>query len=128
MESFFLSETAKYLYLLHSNASALPDFYMFSTEGHILPVLPSQESSHDQAGSRPEEGKPKHGNCKDLCRLHSHAELLQVRPALLDLKPSLIEVRPAPGSHLHWPIPIKDGFGSREMLSLLALHRGWPML
>ncbi|CAL8470523.1 g10065 [Coccomyxa elongata] len=41
MESFFLSETTKYLCLLHSNATALPDYYIFSTEGHLLPVLPS---------------------------------------------------------------------------------------
>lgn len=41
MESFFLSETTKYLYLLHCNATALPDFYVFSTEGHLLPVLPA---------------------------------------------------------------------------------------
>ena len=36
MESFFLSETTKYLYLLHSNASALADFTVLSTEGHIF--------------------------------------------------------------------------------------------
>ena len=36
MESFFLSETMKYLYLLHSNASALIDFAVFSTEGHFF--------------------------------------------------------------------------------------------
>ncbi len=41
MESFFLSETTKYLYLLNSNATALPDHYIFSTEGHLLPVLAS---------------------------------------------------------------------------------------
>ena len=41
MESFFLSETIKYLCLLHSNATALPDYFVFSTEGHLLPVLPS---------------------------------------------------------------------------------------
>ena len=36
MESFFLSETTKYLYLLHSNASSLADFVIFSTEGHVF--------------------------------------------------------------------------------------------
>ena len=45
MESFFLSETAKYLYLLHSNATALPNFYLFSTEGHLMPVLALEETS-----------------------------------------------------------------------------------
>lgn len=32
MESFFLSETLKYLFLLFSNASALPDHFVLSTE------------------------------------------------------------------------------------------------
>ncbi|KAL0022767.1 hypothetical protein WJX79_002551 [Trebouxia sp. C0005] len=36
MESF-LSETSKYLYLLHADAADLPDHYIFSTEGHLLP-------------------------------------------------------------------------------------------
>ena len=40
MESFFLPETAKYLYLLNSDAAALPDYYVFSTEGHLLPPFP----------------------------------------------------------------------------------------
>ncbi|GFR52408.1 hypothetical protein Agub_g14979, partial [Astrephomene gubernaculifera] len=39
MESYFLSETAKYLYLLFSSAPALPDYYILSTEGHLLPPL-----------------------------------------------------------------------------------------
>lgn len=37
MESFFLSETTKYLYLLHANTTDLPSFYIFTTEGHLLP-------------------------------------------------------------------------------------------
>jgi hypothetical protein len=32
MESFFLSETVKYLYLLFSNATALVDHFVLSTE------------------------------------------------------------------------------------------------
>ena len=83
MESFFLSETAKYLYLLHTNATALPDFYIFSTEGHILPVLPSEEPSHHQSDSQTAEGKSVHANCRDLCRVHGRAELLQVCRAVL---------------------------------------------
>ena len=39
MESFFLSETVKYLYLLWSDAAALPDFYLLSTEGHLMPPI-----------------------------------------------------------------------------------------
>lgn len=40
MESFFLAETAKYLFLLFSNATAVLDHFVLSTEGHLLPVLP----------------------------------------------------------------------------------------
>jgi hypothetical protein len=40
MESFFLSETVKYLYLLFSNASAVVDHFVLSTEGHFLPPFP----------------------------------------------------------------------------------------
>lgn len=60
MESFFLSETTKYLCLLHSNATALPDYYIFSTEGHLLPVLPSAADAE-----APEEvGAQADGVCK----------------------------------------------------------------
>ena len=41
MESFFLSETSKYLFLLQANATALPDNYIFTTEGHLLPPFPA---------------------------------------------------------------------------------------
>lgn len=41
MESFFLSETAKYLFLLGAGAGDLPDFFVLTTEGHLLPPLPS---------------------------------------------------------------------------------------
>ena len=37
MESFFLSETSKYLFLLQANTTHLPDHYVFTTEGHLLP-------------------------------------------------------------------------------------------
>ncbi|ESO02141.1 hypothetical protein HELRODRAFT_106488 [Helobdella robusta] len=43
MESFFLSETCKYLYLLFDERNPVnvkSDEYLFSTEGHILPLLP----------------------------------------------------------------------------------------
>lgn len=40
MESFFLSETLKYLYLLFAdNQNILPiHTYVFNTEGHPLPI------------------------------------------------------------------------------------------
>ncbi|CAL8279519.1 unnamed protein product [Merluccius merluccius] len=43
MESFFLGETLKYLYLLFSNDSDLLslDKYVFNTEAHPLPIWPS---------------------------------------------------------------------------------------
>ncbi|KAF8972460.1 glycoside hydrolase family 47 protein [Flammula alnicola] len=40
METFFLSETLKYLYLLFSDASVLPlNEYVFNTEAHPLPIF-----------------------------------------------------------------------------------------
>ncbi|KAM4634018.1 endoplasmic reticulum mannosyl-oligosaccharide 1,2-alpha-mannosidase [Polymixia lowei] len=43
MESFFLGETLKYLYLLFSNDTELIDLdkYVFNTEAHPLPIWPS---------------------------------------------------------------------------------------
>ena len=39
MESFWLAETLKYLFLLFSDDSVLPlDQWVFNTEGHPLPV------------------------------------------------------------------------------------------
>ena len=37
------AETLKYLYLLHSNASHLGDFFVFSTEGHLMAPLPNSQ-------------------------------------------------------------------------------------
>jgi len=40
METFLMSETLKYLYLLFSDADVLPlDEYVFNTEGHPLPIF-----------------------------------------------------------------------------------------
>ncbi|XP_044967709.1 mannosyl-oligosaccharide 1,2-alpha-mannosidase MNS3 isoform X2 [Hordeum vulgare subsp. vulgare] len=42
METFFLGETLKYLYLLFGESNILPlDKYVFNTEAHPLPVIPS---------------------------------------------------------------------------------------
>lgn len=43
MESFFLGETLKYLYLLFSDDPGLIslDEYVFNTEAHPLPIWPS---------------------------------------------------------------------------------------
>lgn len=48
MESFFLSETLKYLYLLHANATDVPNFYIFTTEGHLLPPFLSVQQPFKQ--------------------------------------------------------------------------------
>ena len=40
MESFFLGETLKYLYLLFSDESLVPlDHFVFNTEAHPLPIF-----------------------------------------------------------------------------------------
>ena len=49
MESFFLSETSKYLYLLQAGAADLPDHYIFTTEGHLFP--PFQMAISQQASA-----------------------------------------------------------------------------
>jgi hypothetical protein len=41
MESFMLSETAKYLFLLAANATGLPSFFVLSTEVGASPSLSS---------------------------------------------------------------------------------------
>ena len=45
------AETLKYLYLLHSNASHLGDFFVFSTEGHLMAPLSSSQASLTGAGA-----------------------------------------------------------------------------
>ncbi|KAF3658628.1 Mannosyl-oligosaccharide 1,2-alpha-mannosidase MNS3 [Capsicum annuum] len=41
METFFLGETLKYIYLLFSNSTTIPlDEYVFNTEAHPIPVIP----------------------------------------------------------------------------------------
>ena len=47
MESFFLGETLKYLYLLFSDNFDLIslDKYVFNTEAHLLPIWPQTEGA-----------------------------------------------------------------------------------
>lgn len=45
MESFFLSETTKYLFLMYSNAVDILDHYILSTEAHFLPSFPSKNDT-----------------------------------------------------------------------------------
>lgn len=62
MESFFLSETMKYLYLLFSNCTSFVDFFVFTTEAHLLAPF-SHSSSEESAvpGAIPE-------NCAPMCK------------------------------------------------------------
>ena len=55
MESFVLSETWKYLHLLHSNASRLADFFVLSTEGHLMAPLAAPS---DSSGAQPHAQAP----------------------------------------------------------------------
>ena len=44
METFFLGETLKYLFLLFSDVDIVPfDKFVFNTEAHILPVRKSRD-------------------------------------------------------------------------------------
>lgn len=45
MESYFLSETVKYLYLSFVDSAPLLDHYLLSTEGHILPAFANANES-----------------------------------------------------------------------------------
>lgn len=56
MESFFLSETSKYLYLLQANTTDLPDYYVFTTEGHLLP--PFAAANQQPVGPTPQHAQP----------------------------------------------------------------------
>lgn len=54
MDSFFLAEMFKYLYLLFTEKSELPidiDDYIFTTEAHLLPVSLSTTKSPCQGNN-----------------------------------------------------------------------------
>ena len=67
MESFFLSETSKYLYLLFKGSKAPTDFWVFTTEGHLFKPLPSPKQSVRSIAPHPE--------CADLCAEPSSDDL-----------------------------------------------------
>ena len=55
MDSFFLSETLKYLYLLFTESSDLPiniTNYIFTTEGHLLPTGLNYHNDTDYNSTR----------------------------------------------------------------------------
>lgn len=56
MESFFLSETCKYLFLLFDTENFVNKNhgnYIFSTEGHLLPLLPELRDKHIKLTTSP---------------------------------------------------------------------------
>ena len=58
MESYFLAETLKYLWLaLSDGAEELPDWALLSTEGHVLPVLPGPDDDGSEGRGDGAEGR-----------------------------------------------------------------------
>eukprot|EP00929_Paragymnodinium_shiwhaense_P016595 TRINITY_DN12507_c0_g1_i2.p1 TRINITY_DN12507_c0_g1~~TRINITY_DN12507_c0_g1_i2.p1 ORF type:complete len:673 (+),score=124.59 TRINITY_DN12507_c0_g1_i2:37-2055(+) len=81
-QSFFLSETLKYLYLLY-NDSFLTDSryeYVFTTEGHPLPVVPELRENEWTGNPMPQRYRTW---CEEL---GLHVELLGHRCSCLDLE------------------------------------------
>ena len=76
MASFFLSETLKYLYLLTSNTTSFIDAFVFSTEAHIFPPLPS-EQFHE---TEPRQLAP--AECRSICVDHTEEQLVRSLKAL----------------------------------------------
>lgn len=62
MESFFLSETIKYLYLMYSKANDILDNFILSTEAHFLPSFPARSGTRRNTKSH-ELGH----NCQLVC-------------------------------------------------------------
>jgi len=67
-DSFFLSETLKYLFLLHSNITSIIDAFIFSTQAHVFPPLPAPKSKTlTHTKSIPE--------CREVCSEKSEEQL-----------------------------------------------------
>lgn len=64
MESFFLSETVKYLYLMYSKADDIIDDFVLSTEAHFLPSFPGKSDLQRNHINKSEQVE---GSCKMLC-------------------------------------------------------------
>lgn len=59
MESFFISETLKYLYLLYTKRTDVVDQYVLSTEAHFMPTFPARKSPSDASTVASVSGKEK---------------------------------------------------------------------
>lgn len=83
MESFFLSETVKYLYMIFSNASGLIDYFVLTTEAHLLPPFQHEQPQHlDEDEHIPEE-------CEKVCRLYTAEEKHKIWSSLRSAYPML---------------------------------------
>eukprot|EP00210_Caulerpa_lentillifera_P000610 g591.t1 len=86
MESFFLAESLKYLYLLHSNNTSFINAFVFTTEAHIFPPVQNSESkSNTSFGEIPQE-------CKELCEIPTTSEIEKI---LLELTKKFPLLKPA---------------------------------
>ena len=69
MESFFLAETIKYLFLLFSEPEEVPidlDRFVLTTEAHVLPVLaPARASADTESGEACEAGDDESSSAED---------------------------------------------------------------
>jgi hypothetical protein len=79
MESYFIAETVKYLFLLFHQSSAISDFYVLSTEGHPFPVLPRHPPGRYDAPSFEERvfqdaTGPELKACSSACHRLSRSE------------------------------------------------------
>ncbi|KAI3879492.1 hypothetical protein MKW92_000869 [Papaver armeniacum] len=59
MQSFFLAETLKYLYLLFSPSSVIPfDEWVFNTEAHPLRIVTRHDKPEESGGSKTQQKPP----------------------------------------------------------------------
>ncbi|MEW5301076.1 MAG: hypothetical protein WDW36_003957 [Sanguina aurantia] len=66
MESYFLSETVKYLYIIFSGAPEFLEYFTLSTEGHMFPIFTHPRDAARNFTADTATG-PIPDNCKALC-------------------------------------------------------------
>lgn len=66
MESYFLSETVKYLYIIFSEAPEFLEYFTLSTEGHMFPVFTHTRDAARNFTTDTATG-PIPDNCRRLC-------------------------------------------------------------
>jgi hypothetical protein len=101
MESYFLSETVKYLYLSFVDSGPLLDYYLLSTEGHLMPAFPHASDRHlieaDLQQQQQQQEEPEHdeeglevdqggvwgdlGDCDDNQQQQQDSEAEQQQPS-----------------------------------------------